>query len=70
MTPNDVSLIYDSKCFMKLFANFMLLKTMRDSTTNYAMMLSAIVKNVTESYSFKNFDTFYTDYPITTGRLL
>ena len=39
---------------------------MRDSTTNYAMMLSGIVKNVTESFSFKNFDTLYIDYPITT----
>ena len=37
---------------------------MRQLTTEYAMMLSGIVKNVTESFTFSNFDMLYIDYPI------
>ena len=39
-------------------------KTVRQLTTEYAMMLSGIVKNVTESFTFTNFDMLYIDYPI------
>ena len=42
-------------------------ETLRDMTTNYAQMLSGLVKNVTLTQKFKNFDMAYTDFPIVTA---
>ena len=33
-------------------------------TTDYAMMLSDLVKNVTITKKYKNFDMFYVDFPL------
>ncbi len=38
--------------------------SLRDRTTQYAMMLSGIVKNVSSTYKFKNFDMLYVDFPV------
>ncbi|CAF0849295.1 unnamed protein product [Brachionus calyciflorus] len=38
--------------------------TLRQLTTDYAMMLSGLVKNITLTKSYKNFDMAYTDVPI------
>jgi acyloxyacyl hydrolase len=37
--------------------------TVRFLTEQYAEMLSGLVKNVTETYTFKNFDMVYADFP-------
>ena len=38
--------------------------TVRSLTTEYATMLSQLVKNVTETYKFNNFDMAYIDFPL------
>ena len=38
--------------------------TEREFTERYAEMLSGIVRNVTESFKFKNFDMAYIDFPL------
>lgn len=37
--------------------------TVRDMTTAYAVQLSEVVKNVTLTHKFNNFDMFYIDFP-------
>ncbi len=49
---------------MTIISFFVKLETLRDFTTNYALMLSGIVKNITQTQKFKNFDMGYTDFPI------
>lgn len=44
--------------------NFFNKATVRQMTTDYAMMLSDIVKNVTITKKYKNFDMFYVDFPL------
>ena len=45
--------------------NFLFKKaTERQMTTDYAQVLSNIIKNVTETHSYKHFDMFYTELPI------
>lgn len=38
-------------------------------TTQHALLLSGIVKNVTETVKFNNFDTAYTEMPFDTSKL-
>ncbi len=38
--------------------------TVRQMTTDYAMLLSGLIKNVTLTHQYKNFDMLYTDLPI------
>ena len=38
--------------------------TERAATERYAEMLSGLVRNVTQSYKFKNFDMAYVDFPL------
>lgn len=37
--------------------------TVRNLTTLYAVQLSEVIKNVTQTYRFKNFDMHYLDFP-------
>ena len=39
-------------------------ETVRTLTERYAEMLSGLVKNVTETHKFKNFDMAYIDFPL------
>lgn len=41
--------------------------TVRANTTAYAAFLSGIVKNITETQKFNNFDMLYQDFPIVEG---
>lgn len=43
-------------------------ETLRALTTQYAQMLSGLVKNISESLTFKNFDMDYIDFPLTQGK--
>ena len=38
-------------------------------TTQHALLLSGIVKNVTETVKFNNFDTAYTEMPFDTSKI-
>ena len=38
--------------------------SVREMTTDYAMLLSGLIKNVTLTHQYKNFDMLYTDLPI------
>jgi len=38
--------------------------TVRQKTTDYAMFLSTIVKNVSLTHKYKNFDMGYSDLPL------
>lgn len=41
--------------------------TLRAYTSAYAHMLSMIVLNITQTYTFKNFDMAYIDFPLLTS---
>ena len=43
---------------------------MRQLTTDYAMMLSKIIQNITLTTSYKNFDMGYTDVPFDRSKKL
>jgi hypothetical protein len=43
--------------------------TLRKYTTDYAEMLSGLVKNVSLTHKFKNFDMIYFDFPFDKGIL-
>ena len=44
--------------------------TVRKMTTDYAMLLSELIKNVTITHQYKNFDMLYTDLPIDKSKSL
>jgi hypothetical protein len=44
--------------------------TVRQMTTDYAMLLSGLIKNVTITHQYKNFDMLYTDLPIDKSKSL
>lgn len=41
----------------------MISDTLRKLTTDYAMMLSSIAKNITQTTKYKSFDLAYVDVP-------
>lgn len=47
---------------------YFLKATLSKLTTEYAMMLSGIVKNISETFKFNNFDMAYIDLPVTQSK--
>ncbi len=44
--------------------------TLSRLTTDYASMLSGIVKNISQTYKFNNFDTAYIDLPTENSKII
>jgi acyloxyacyl hydrolase len=42
--------------------------TLRDLTTQHAQLLSSILKNISTTAVYKNFDVFYLDNPFNAGK--